>query len=200
MKKYNISSDIIISLNKKLPIASGIGGGSADAAATLRKLIKVFNINKSIFDKNIQIEIAKEVGADAVAHGADIPVCLHSSSLNIKSIGEKIARLPINLKKAIVHNNYIILVTPNKPISTKLVFNNWCRYSHLTKIINIKKDCPKIGINNLKSTSENIEYSINSTLQRDISHITANCRCNRQNQNSHGSHHCQAGTEANIFC
>ena len=153
MKKYNISSDIIISLNKKLPIASGIGGGSADAAATLRKLIKVFNINKSIFDKNIQIEIAKELGAD-------IPVCLRSSSLNIKSIGEKIARLPINLKKAIVHNNYIILVTPNKPISTKLVFNNWYRHSHLTKIINIKKNCPKIGINNLKSTSENIEYSI----------------------------------------
>ena len=153
MKKYNISSDIIISLNKKLPIASGIGGGSADAAATLRKLIKIFNINKSIFDKNIQIEIAKELGAD-------IPVCLHSSSLNIKSIGEKIAKLPINLKRTIVHNNYILLVTPNKPISTKLVFNNWCRYSHLTKIINIKKNCPKIGINNLKSTSENIEYSI----------------------------------------
>ena len=153
MKKYNISSDIIISLNKKLPIASGIGGGSADAAATLRKLIKVFNINKSIFEKNIQIEIAKELGAD-------IPVCLHSSSLTIKSIGEKIVKLPINIKKTIVHNNYILLVTPNKPISTKLVFNNWCRYSHLTKIINIKKNCPKIGINNLKSTSENIEYSI----------------------------------------
>ena len=33
MKKYNIRSDILITLNKNLPVASGIGGGSADAAA-----------------------------------------------------------------------------------------------------------------------------------------------------------------------
>ena len=51
MEKYNINSDIIISLRKNLPVASGIGGGSADAAATLRKLLKLYNMNKNTFYK-----------------------------------------------------------------------------------------------------------------------------------------------------
>jgi 4-diphosphocytidyl-2-C-methyl-D-erythritol kinase len=153
MKKYNIESDILITLNKNLPVASGIGGGSADAAATLRKLLKLFNINKSIFYKNLHTEIAKELGAD-------IPVCLYSSALNIKNIGEKISNFPINLKKIIINNNYIILITPNKPISTKMVFNNWSKKPQHTNIINKNKHYPTIGINDLKSTAENIEHSI----------------------------------------
>jgi 4-diphosphocytidyl-2-C-methyl-D-erythritol kinase len=153
MKKYNIKSDILITLNKNLPVASGIGGGSADAAATLRKLLKLFNINKSMFYKNLYIEIGKELGAD-------IPVCLYSSALNIKNIGEKISNFPVNLKKIIINNNYIILITPNKPISTKMVFNNWYKNPQRTNIININKNCPAIGVNDLKSTAEKIEYSI----------------------------------------
>ncbi|MDB9762589.1 4-(cytidine 5'-diphospho)-2-C-methyl-D-erythritol kinase [Alphaproteobacteria bacterium] len=153
MKKYNIKSDILITLNKNLPVASGIGGGSADAAATLRKLLKLFNINKSMFYKNLYTEIGKELGAD-------IPVCLYSSALNIKNIGEKISNFPINLKKIIINNNYIILITPNKPISTKIVFNHWRKNLQRTNIINKNKDCPTIGVNDLKSTAENIEHSI----------------------------------------
>ena len=61
MNKYNIHKDIIINLNKKLPICSGIGGGSADAAAILRKLLKLFNINKSLIDKSLFNEIAREL-------------------------------------------------------------------------------------------------------------------------------------------
>ena len=161
MEKYNINSDIIISLSKNLPVASGIGGGSADAAATLRKLLKLYNMNKSIFYKKLHSEIAKKLGAD-------IPACLYSSSLNIKNIGDKITKLPINLKKTIIHNKYIILINPNSPISTKLVFNNWKNNPKLTNILNTNKTCPKIGINNLKSTAESIDHSI-ITAQRILS-------------------------------
>ena len=153
MNKYNINKDIIIHLNKILPIASGIGGGSADAAAILRKLLKIFNINKNLFYKNLNNEIAKELGAD-------IPACLYSSSLNMKNIGEKISSLPISLKKIIIQNHYIILITPNKSISTKLVFNNWEKHPQFTKFNNINKNFPKIGVNHLKSISENIESDI----------------------------------------
>ena len=153
MKKYDIKSDIIITLNKDLPVASGIGGGSADAAATLRSLLKLFNINKNIFYNNLLKEIAKKLGSD-------IPACLYSSALNMKNTGEKISKFPINIKKAIIHNNYIILISPNKAISTKIVFNNWRKKPQHTNIVNMNKNCPIIGINDLKSTAENIEHSI----------------------------------------
>jgi len=153
MKKYDIKSDIIITLNKDLPVASGIGGGSADAAATLRSLLKLFNINKNIFYNNLLKEIAKKLGSD-------IPACLYSSALNMKNTGEKISKFPINIKKAIIHNNYIILISPNKAISTKIVFNNWRKKPQHTNIVNMNKNCPIIGVNDLKSTAENIEHSI----------------------------------------
>ena len=153
MNKYNIRSDILITLNKNLPVASGIGGGSADAAATLRKLLKLFNINKSIFYRNLHKEIAIKLGSD-------IPVCLYSSALNIKNAGEKISKFPINLKKTIINNNYIVLITPNKAMSTEIVFNNWRKKAQHTNIININRNCPIIGINDLKSTAENMEHSI----------------------------------------
>ena len=60
MKKYQIDNDLIISLNKSLPIASGIGGGSADAAATLRKLSEIFNISKKSFNKKFYLDISKK--------------------------------------------------------------------------------------------------------------------------------------------
>ena len=153
MKKYDIKSDIIITLNKNLPVASGIGGGSADAAATIRGLLKLFKINKNIFYNNLLKEIAKKLGSD-------IPACLYSSALNMKNTGEKISKFPINIKKAIIHNNYIILISPNKAISTKIVFNNWRKKPQHTNIVNMNKNCPIIGVNDLKSTAENIEHSI----------------------------------------
>ena len=78
----------------------------------------------------------------------------------MKNIGEKLSKPSINLKKTIMKNNYIILITPNKPISTKLGFNQWKKKSKLTRINNINKKFPKIGINNLKPISENIESNI----------------------------------------
>ena len=82
-------------------------------------VLKLFNINKNIFYNNLLKEIAKKLGSD-------IPACLYSSALNMKKYrGKKFLNFPINIKKAIIHNNYIILISPNKAISTKIVFNNW---------------------------------------------------------------------------
>jgi 4-diphosphocytidyl-2-C-methyl-D-erythritol kinase len=153
MKKYKIDNDIIINLKKNLPISSGIGGGSADAAATLRKLSAIFNISKKKFNDKFLNEVSTKLGSD-------IPVCLFSSSLNIKNIGEKIHTIPINLKRLLYQHNHIILITPDVTLSTKLVFNKWKNDSHLTKILTTNRNYPKIGANNLKSTAENIESTI----------------------------------------
>lgn len=153
MKKFKIHNDLIINLNKSLPVGSGIGGGSADAAATLRKLSKIFNISTKHYNDKLLKEVSKKLGAD-------IPACIYSTPLKIKGIGDKIFTLPVHLKKKLAKYNYIILINPNISLSTKLVFNKWKNNSHLTKVLNKNSFYPKIGINNLKPTAEDIESSI----------------------------------------
>lgn len=68
-------------LTKNLPHAAGIGGGSADAAATLRLLGRAFGI--------------AGIGAGAETLGADVPVCLGSRSARMRGIGEELAEAPL---------------------------------------------------------------------------------------------------------
>jgi 4-diphosphocytidyl-2-C-methyl-D-erythritol kinase len=93
-------------LEKNLPIASGIGGGSADAAAALRGLIKLFNLKISAADLN----------AIALKLGADVPVCLASTPCRMQGIGETLSPIGTQLPKVIV------LVNPLLPSPTAKVF------------------------------------------------------------------------------
>ncbi len=103
-----IPSNLKIHLEKNLPIASGIGGGSADCAATLRLLNKLNN-------KEFSAQKLEEI---ALSLGADVPMCLSSKPAIIKNIGEIIE--PIKN----FPNAYIILINPNIKISTQQIFND----------------------------------------------------------------------------
>jgi 4-diphosphocytidyl-2-C-methyl-D-erythritol kinase len=70
-----------IRLTKNLPVASGIGGGSADAAAALRALARLWGVDLP--------DMAKVAGL-----GADVPVCLASRAVRMRGIGEDISPLP----------------------------------------------------------------------------------------------------------
>ena len=94
-------------LEKNLPVASGIGGGSADAAAALRGLIRLFNLSISAQDMN---EIALQLGAD-------IPVCLVQKTSRMRGIGEIIEPIVISLPRA------VLLVNPSVPSPTRGVFD-----------------------------------------------------------------------------
>jgi 4-diphosphocytidyl-2-C-methyl-D-erythritol kinase len=95
-------------LEKNLPVASGIGGGSADAAAALRGLIRLFDISISEPDLS---ELALRLGAD-------VPVCLLQESSRMRGIGEIIEPVDLDLPPAIV------LVNPRVPASTPNVFES----------------------------------------------------------------------------
>ena len=71
---------VALRLEKNLPVASGIGGGSADASATLRLLIRFWNVDVSEQDLRIL----------ALSLGADVPMCLESKALMARGIGEEI--------------------------------------------------------------------------------------------------------------
>jgi 4-diphosphocytidyl-2-C-methyl-D-erythritol kinase len=95
-----------VKLVKNLPVASGIGGGSADAAAMLRGLLRLLNVKLS----------AGEVAGLARALGADVPACFHQHPCRMQGIGEIISTLTISLPRAIV------LVNPGQACSTTTVF------------------------------------------------------------------------------
>ncbi|WLD97226.1 4-(cytidine 5'-diphospho)-2-C-methyl-D-erythritol kinase [Agrobacterium leguminum] len=97
---------VAIHLEKNLPVASGIGGGSADAAATLRGLLRHWRAG-----------IAPDALASmALTLGADVPMCLESRSLIARGIGEDIEPVTDLPELAMV------LANPLKAVSTPEIF------------------------------------------------------------------------------
>ena len=101
-----LSSGAAITLTKELPVASGIGGGSADAAATLTALGQLWDLDLP----------QARLDALALELGADVPVCLHGRPAFMGGIGEAIAPCPPLPKLPLV------LVNPGVPVATADVF------------------------------------------------------------------------------
>lgn len=95
-----------VCLDKRLPIASGLGGGSADAAATLRGLTKLWDLPLGLGD----------LAPLARALGADVPVCLGSKASRMQGIGDRLTSfaLPTHVP--------MVLVNPGIAVSTPDVF------------------------------------------------------------------------------
>ncbi|MBY0382735.1 MAG: 4-(cytidine 5'-diphospho)-2-C-methyl-D-erythritol kinase [Xanthobacteraceae bacterium] len=92
-------------LDKHLPVAAGIGGGSADAAAALRLLA---NANAIVLDDPRLVDVAR-------ATGADVPVCLASHTCVMGGVGDNLT--PLNLP-----DFPAVLVNPRVGVATKDVF------------------------------------------------------------------------------
>lgn len=95
-----------LSLDKQLPIAAGIGGGSADAAAALRLLARL---------NGISLDDAR-LAAAALQVGADVPVCLASQARMMRGVGEQLSA-PLALPPLTA-----VLVNPGVPLGTREVF------------------------------------------------------------------------------
>jgi 4-diphosphocytidyl-2-C-methyl-D-erythritol kinase len=94
-------------LEKKIPVAAGLGGGSADAAAALRLLVRANNLSAGE---------ARMVVAAALAIGADVPVCLASRARIMGGIGDQLLP-PLDLPVLPA-----LLVNPGAPLATRDVF------------------------------------------------------------------------------
>lgn len=95
-----------ITLQKNLPVASGMGGGSADAAATLRLL-------NAFWKMNMPTSLLEDI---ALTLGSDVPVCLRGGALWMEGRGEKLT--PAQGVPAL----HAVLVNPGTEVSTKDVF------------------------------------------------------------------------------
>jgi 4-diphosphocytidyl-2-C-methyl-D-erythritol kinase len=101
-----IRKDARIRLTKNLPVASGIGGGSADAAATLRGLARLWNLN-------LTQEQLRKIGETL---GSDVPVCIGCTPAWMEGRGEKVTELSGTPEVSMV------LVNPGVAVPTGKVF------------------------------------------------------------------------------
>ncbi|MDF1584840.1 4-(cytidine 5'-diphospho)-2-C-methyl-D-erythritol kinase [Marinimicrococcus flavescens] len=93
-------------LSKRLPAASGIGGGSSDAAAMLRGLARLHRLDVP----------ASGLAALALELGADVPVCLAARPMRMRGIGERLEPL------SGLPDLPLVLANPRRPVPTKAVF------------------------------------------------------------------------------
>jgi 4-diphosphocytidyl-2-C-methyl-D-erythritol kinase len=99
------------SLNKRLPVAAGLGGGSSDAAAALRLLARANGLR---LDDPRLFKVARKVGAD-------VPVCIDPRPRIMRGIGERLSS-PVQLASLPA-----VLVNPGVALATQDVFAAWGR-------------------------------------------------------------------------
>ncbi len=109
LEKTNISSKISITLDKKIPAAAGMAGGSTDAAAVLKGLNQLFDYPLS--EEEI-LELCLKIGAD-------VPFCYMGGCAISEGIGEILT--PITPLK----NAYILIAKPQFEVSTAWVYQNF---------------------------------------------------------------------------
>lgn len=105
-ERAGVNAGAAMALTKNLPVASGIGGGSADAAAALRGLVRLWGINLP----------PAEMAALALELGADVPVCLRGAPVVMSGIGEQLT--PVDVLPPL----WLVLVNPGIAVSTAAVF------------------------------------------------------------------------------
>ncbi|AIF81391.1 4-diphosphocytidyl-2C-methyl-D-erythritol kinase [endosymbiont of Acanthamoeba sp. UWC8] len=123
-----------ILINKKIPIAAGMGGGSSNAASTIRLVNTLYNLNLSM----------KEMADIAYNVGADVPFFIHNNSAFATGRGEKLLPLKLNISLP------VLLVKPPVNVNTKEVYK-----------LSVKSFTPNLEEISAKSMIEQIYYGKN---------------------------------------
>lgn len=105
-EEFGIGPGIDISLNKHIPVAAGLAGGSADAAAVLFGLNRMFGLKLS----------QEELMERGVKLGADVPYCIMRGTVLAEGIGEELTVLPAMPKCT------VLIAKPPVSVSTKVVY------------------------------------------------------------------------------
>ncbi|MEW9502932.1 4-(cytidine 5'-diphospho)-2-C-methyl-D-erythritol kinase [Jeotgalibacillus marinus] len=108
-KRYNVTQGVAITIQKQIPVAAGLAGGSSDAAATLRGL-------NTLWDLRIPIDELAEVGAEI---GSDVSFCIYGGTALATGRGEVIQELPAPPKC------WVILAKPSIGVSTADVYHSF---------------------------------------------------------------------------
>ena len=106
MDEFQVEQGITVDLQKFIPVAAGMAGGSSDAAATMIGVNRLFGLGLSV----------KELMERGVKLGADVPYCIMRGTVLAEGIGEKLTPLPPMPKCQ------ILIAKPPISVSTKMVY------------------------------------------------------------------------------
>lgn len=107
-EEFNIKADIAVHLEKKIPVAAGMAGGSSDAAAAFMAVNDIFELGLS----------KQELMKRAVKLGADIPYCIMQGTALSEGIGDILT--PVSPLRDI----YVLIATPDIDVSTGFVYGS----------------------------------------------------------------------------
>ena len=108
MDEFSITDGVSVKLDKRIPVAAGMAGGSTDAAAMLIGVNRLFSLGltkKQLMERGVQI-------------GADVPYCIMRGTALAEGIGEALSPLPPMVKCP------VIIAKPSISVSTKFVYQN----------------------------------------------------------------------------
>lgn len=108
MDEFQVEQGLKVDLQKFIPVAAGMAGGSSDAAATMIGVNRLFGLGLSV----------KELMKRGVKVGADVPYCLLRGTALAEGIGEKLRPLPA------CPDCYVLIGKPGINVSTKFVYEN----------------------------------------------------------------------------
>ena len=140
VEKTNFNRGIHIAIDKNIPVAAGLAGGSTNAAAVLKGLNILWNLNLSQ-------ERLMEIGAEI---GADVPFCILGGTAHARGIGEKLKKIKS------FSNKLILLANIGKPVSSAYVYNKLDLVNR-SKRIDIDKIEEYIEEDDVKKVAENME-------------------------------------------
>lgn len=149
-QRYNVDAGALISLEKKIPVGAGLGGGSSDAAAALVGLNKLWSLNLSL----------SELSASAQDLGSDVPLFLHDSISYLEGRGEKVVSY-----KAIA-SVYLLIVKPDFNVSTAWAYNNF----EPSRPIRVNS-CRDSGLTKKADKDDNIRHFISKISKAEVSDI-----------------------------
>ncbi len=107
-KEYSIDEGIEIIIDKNIPVAAGLAGGSSDCAAVLKGMKEVFSLP---IEEETLLKIAMELGAD-------VPYCLKGGTYLAEGIGEKLKKI------SDFPFSYVLIAKPDIDVSTAWVYKN----------------------------------------------------------------------------
>jgi len=108
MDEFDIKEGVSVDLQKRIPVAAGMAGGSSDAAAMLYGMNELFGLGltrQQLMERGVKI-------------GADVPYCLMRGTALAEGIGEKLTSLPPMVKCP------VLIAKPSISVSTKFVYEN----------------------------------------------------------------------------
>ena len=157
-QRFNINKGIEVFIEKNIPVAAGMAGGSSNAAAVLVGLNKLWKLN--LTEQELQ-----ELGLKL---GADVPYCISGKTALAEGIGEKLSYI-----KGLPKNISILICKPNLFVSTKDVYQG-LDLNNIENRPNNKLliECLEKGdIDSLSKNMSNVLENVTSKIHKEINEI-----------------------------